>query len=133
MTRAELIARAGSVIHAYQNGDHTVADVGCALITDSGAVHTGVCIDAPSGLGFCAEHAAIAAMITAGETRIRTIVAVWKEGADTYVLSPCGRCRQFIYQADKGNLDTEVLLDVDRSAPLSELLPYPDWFKKQSL
>ena len=100
--------------------------------TQAGNVFTGVCIDAPSGLGFCAEHTAIAAMITAGERRIARIVAVWREGegADTYVLSPCGRCRQFIYQTDKGNLDTEVVLGPDRTAPLRELLPLHDWFQK---
>ena len=30
-------------------------------------------------MGFCAEHSAIAAMITAGEYKIKKIVAVWKK------------------------------------------------------
>ena len=38
----------------------------------------GVCIDVSSGIGFCAEYAAVAAMITAGESEIDTIVAVWQ-------------------------------------------------------
>lgn len=33
-------------------------------------VFTGVCIHLGSGIGFCAEHAAVAAMITAGETEM---------------------------------------------------------------
>ena len=130
MTHRELIDKALSVVRAHNNGPHMVGDVGCALITEGGELFTGVCIDAPSGLGFCAEANAIGSMVTAGQTRIRTIVAVWCEGADPYVLSPCGRCRQFIYQTDKANLDCQVVLDAERSVPLSELLPYHDWFQK---
>ena len=85
-------------------------------------------------MGFCAEHNAIGAMITAGETRIAKIVAVWKGSTEAggtveHVLSPCGRCREFIYQTDKRNLDTEVILGDATSASLRELLPYHDWFK----
>jgi cytidine deaminase len=130
MSHKALIDKALSVVNAYANGPHIVGDVGCALVTEAGHVFTGVCIDAPSGMGFCAEHNAIGAMVTAGETRIRTIVAVWREGADRYVLSPCGRCRQFIYQTDKANIDTEVVLSAEEAVPLRELLPLPDWFKK---
>jgi len=52
------------------------ADVGCALITDKDNVYLGVCIDTGSGTGFCAEHSAIAAMVTAGEFKIKKLVAV---------------------------------------------------------
>ena len=36
--------------------------VAAALVTDRGNVYRGVCIDTPCSMGFCAEHAAIAAM-----------------------------------------------------------------------
>lgn len=66
--------------------------VGAALLTDSGRVYTGVCIDTSSSMGFCAEHSAAAAMVTAGENRVIRMVAVnW----DETVLPPCGRCREF--------------------------------------
>jgi cytidine deaminase len=84
-----------------------VAGVGAALITDGGQVFTGVCIDAASGIGFCAEHAAVAAMITAGHSRIATIVAVDWDGS---ILQPCGRCRELVVQVDPGNADTHVIL-----------------------
>jgi cytidine deaminase len=129
MTNEELIERAASVINARPNGDFTIGDVGCALVAESGAVYVGVCIDAPSGMGFCAEHNAIGAMVTAGESRIAKIVAVYQQDAGAYVLSPCGRCRQFIYQTDKRNLATEVVLAPNRSVSLGELLPYHDWFE----
>ena len=80
-------------------------------------------MDISSGIGFCAEHAAIAAMITAGESRIAKIVAVW--GEDT-VLPPCGRCRELMYEIDAANLEsTEVILGEDRIVKLKELLPHP--------
>src|SRR5262249_22640127 len=81
-------------------------DVACTLITDAGNAYSGVCIDTSSGTGFCAEHAAIAAMVTAREYRIAKIVAVWRspEGM-LHVVPPCGRCREFIRQIDPFNLE----------------------------
>ena len=50
--------------------DATAGEVAAAILTEGGNVYTGVCIDVPCSMGFCAEHAAIAAMVTAGESRI---------------------------------------------------------------
>jgi cytidine deaminase len=131
MDNQRLIERAKAVVRPKKIGDRLVGDVGCALVTDKGNVYLGVCIDTGSGTGFCAEHSAIAAMVTAGEYHIQKIVAVWMEGEETYILSPCGRCREFMRQMDEGNLETEVILDVDRVVKLRELLPYHDWFHKR--
>ncbi|RPH61842.1 MAG: cytidine deaminase [Chloroflexi bacterium] len=126
-----MIAKAASVVHPKKIGDSLVGDVGCALLSENGNLYLGVCMDIGSGIGFCAEHSAIAAMVTAGEFRIRKIVAVWKDDQQNiFVLSPCGRCREFIRQIDPGNLDTEVILDYDKVLTLAELLPYHDWFHK---
>ncbi len=125
-----LIERAASVVNAQKIGDYLVGDVGCALVSESGAVYTGVCIDVTCGIGFCAEHSAIAAMVTAGEYRIEKIVAVWKDETATYVLSPCGRCREFMRQIQNGRLETEVVLDAEKVVTLAELLPYPGHFQK---
>jgi cytidine deaminase len=123
MTNEELISKARSVVKPRRIAhDYGVGDVGCALVAESGRVFLGVCIDTSSGMGFCAEHAAIAAMVTAGEERITKIVAVLGDGQ---VLSPCGRCREFMYQIDKRNLDgTEVVLSAEKSVRLRELLPH---------
>jgi cytidine deaminase len=126
----ELIERAKSVVNPKKLGEYMIGDVGCALVTDEGNVYLGVCIDVGSGMGFCAEHSAIAAMVTAGEYRISKIVAVWQDEQDTYVLSPCGRCREFIRQIHEDNVETEVILDSDKAVKLAELLPYHDWFHK---
>ena len=97
--------------------------VGAALLTESGAVYTGVCIDTGSSMGFCAEHAAAAAMVTAGESRVAKMVAVNWDGK---ILPPCGRCREFINQLDDGNAETQVLVREGLVVPLRELLPH-DW------
>lgn len=124
-----LIQKAASVLRPKKNEGHLVGDVGCALVTDKGNVYLGVCIDASCGIGFCAEHSAIAAMVTAGEFKIKKIVAVWKDGKGKItVLPPCGRCREFIRQIHKDNLQTEVILKENKILTLAELLPYHDWF-----
>ncbi|MCB0147092.1 MAG: hypothetical protein KDE01_05510, partial [Caldilineaceae bacterium] len=74
-------------------------------------------------MGFCAEHAAAAALVTAGENRVLKMVAV---AADGRILPPCGRCREFISQLHDENLATEVLVDDGVIVALRDLLPY-DW------
>ncbi|NIK55181.1 hypothetical protein [Kribbella shirazensis] len=61
----ELIDAAVAVLNPQWVGDRLFGDVAAALVTDAGNVYVGVCIDTASGTGFCAEHAAIAAMVTA--------------------------------------------------------------------
>jgi cytidine deaminase len=129
VTNEMLIEKAKSVVNPKEFGEHMVGDVGAALVTDQGHIYLGVCMDINSGIGFCAEHSAIAAMVTAGEYRIQKIVAVWKDSEGrTYILSPCGRCREFIRQIHQDNLQTEVILDADKVIRLADLLPYHDWF-----
>lgn len=124
----ELIDAAAAALNPHFNGDRLFGDVASALLTEDGALHLGVCIDTGSGTGFCAEHSATAAMVTAGEYRIRSITAVWRDDAGRlFVLPPCGRCREFIRQIDPGNLDSSVVLGRDRRLPLRELLPENAW------
>jgi cytidine deaminase len=59
-------------------------------------------------------------MVTAGETRIQKLVAI---SADGKLLPPCGRCRELLYQIDRGNLETEIILGPGRPTRLAELLP----------
>jgi cytidine deaminase len=131
MTRAsneELIQAARAALNPRAVGDRLFGDVAAAVVTTKGNRYLGVCIDTASGTGFCAEHSAIAAMVTAGEYQIARIVAVWTdEKGGLYVLPPCGRCREFIRQIDAANIDAEVILGRDRSARLRELLPLNEW------
>jgi cytidine deaminase len=124
----DLIRAAEGTLNPRVVGDRLFGDVASTLITDRGNLYSGVCIDTGSGTGFCAEHSAIAAMVTAGEYRIQTIVAVWKDDTGTtYVLPPCGRCREFMRQIDEGNLAADVILGPDKTVKLRELLPYNEW------
>ncbi len=124
----ELIDSAAAVLRPHRVGDRLFGDVAATLVTAGGHRYSGVCIDTGGGTGFCAEHAAIAAMVTAGEYCITAIVAVWRdEHQRLYVLPPCGRCREFLRQIDPANLDTTVVLGKARSAPLRDLLPAHEW------
>jgi cytidine deaminase len=129
LSNDDLIDAAAAVLHPHHVDDRVFGDVASALITDTGSVYVGVCIDTACGTGFCAEHAAIAAMVTAREYKIARIVAVCrgKEPGSLHVVPPCGRCREFIRQIDPANLDTEVLLGRRRTSSLRELLPANEW------
>lgn len=116
----ELLAAARRVVRPRRLSPTVeVASVGAALRAGSGRIFTGVCIDAACSIGFCAEHAAVAAMITEGESRITAVVAVDAEGR---ILPPCGRCRELLVQIDPANGETRVLLPTG-ARPLHALLP----------
>lgn len=99
--------------------DIEAGGVAAALVTDKGNIYRGVCIDTACSLGFCAEHAAVAAMLTAGENRVEQIVAV---GSDKQVMPPCGRCRELLAQL--GNLDAQAYVSPGRAVPVRDLLPW---------
>ena len=131
MTTKQIIEEAIQVIKPKKFGDSEIGMVGCALITDKDTIFKGVCIHTVCGMGFCAEHTAIGQMVTQGEYKIKKIVAVYKNIEDEIsILAPCGRCREFMYQTNEENLDTDVVLDINNVVKLKELLPYHGWCKK---
>ncbi len=99
--------------------------VAAAILTKSGNIYVGVCIDTASTLGMCAERNAIANMITNGESKIDKVLAVMRDGK---VGSPCGACREYMMQLDKNSGEIEVLLDLEteKTVRLKELIP--DWW-----
>jgi cytidine deaminase len=124
MDNDTLIARARAVLNPRKLSPMAEAGgVGSALLTSARNIYVGVCVDTMAA-GICAERAAIAAMVTAGESRIEAIVAVDWDGV---VLPPCGVCREFIWQVDAGNRAARVLLPSGRSATLADLLPHHWW------
>ncbi len=116
LARAKAVAIPRRLSHLAEAGS-----VGAAILTDRGNVYTGVCIDTACSMGFCAEHAAIAAMITAGESRIRKVVAV---SADGKIMPPCGRCREFISQMHADNIQAEALVGENQIVTIGQLLPF---------
>jgi cytidine deaminase len=100
--------------------------VGAALITKSGNIYTGVCIDTASTLGICAERNAMLNMITNGENEIRRVLAIMPDGRTG---APCGACREFMTQLMIGKYHTvEIMLDYDHEkiVTLDELTP--EWW-----
>ena len=67
-------------------------------------------------------------MVTEGEYKIQKIVEVYKnKEGEVSILVPCGRCREFMYQTNEENLETEVILAIDKVLKLKGLLPYHRW------
>jgi cytidine deaminase len=118
---SELVQIATALAGEFRTSDHCAAGgVAAALVTRAGNVYTGVCVDTDCGLGFCAEHAAIAEMLKARESEIALIVAV--RGGD--IVAPCGRCRELMWQVSPRGAATRVILGPGTTRPLSELLPH---------
>ena len=87
---------AARAARAMAHAPYSRFKVGAALRAASGAVYAGCNVEnAAYPSGICAETAAIAAMVTAGERRIAEIL-VLGEGAEP--LTPCGACRQRILE-----------------------------------
>lgn len=93
--------------------------VACALLTDKGNIYTGISINAKCGIGFCAEHSAIADMLKSDESRIVKLVS----SSLNKPVVPCGRCLEFIRQINEDNIKTEVLINNKEIKKVEELLP----------
>lgn len=100
MTDRELIRAAFAVRErAYTPYSHF--KVGAALLTRSGRVFTGCNIENVSfSPTICAERAALAAAVSAGEREFDAIAIVGSmEGkVNTLPTSPCGVCRQALFE-----------------------------------
>lgn len=106
--------------------DAFAGQVACALETTTGKIFTGICIDMPCSLGFCAEQAAIAEMLKSGETEISKIVSVYQDGT---IYAPCGKCREFISQLNDRNMNTIVVIGKNKEIEMRKLLP-EQWDQK---
>src|SRR5918912_3366351 len=122
VTDDELIAAASALVGEFRpSADCAAGGVAAALVSRSGRVYTGVCVDTSCSMGFCAEHAAVAEMLKAREAEIAAIVAVSAPG----VVAPFGRCRELMWQVHPSNRAARIILGPGRSVSLAELLPQP--------
>ena len=101
-------------------------DVGAALRFADGTIVTGANVENASyGLALCAEAVAVARAMNEGHRGGLEAVAVIGSGSDP--VTPCGRCRQMLFElADLGATDPVVWCASDEdvvAAKLSELLP----------
>jgi cytidine deaminase len=81
------------VTRNYREERHTV---GAAVLCASGKIYAGVNVES-CGYGPCAEPIAIGMAISQGEREFVTIVAVGGGNTDYLVMSPCGNCRQLLW------------------------------------
>ena len=95
---ADLLKQAKAAFaNAY--APYSTFQVGAALRTQDGEVFTGANIENASyGLSRCAEQSAVQAMASAGHRNIREIVVYT---ASVEPASPCGACRQILYEFGK--------------------------------
>jgi cytidine deaminase len=124
----ELIAAARATIKRRYRGDWQ--EVGAALRTRSGKIFTGVNLDAYLGrMAVCAEAVALGqAVVDLGDAGIDTIVAVRhpapeEDDQTIVVVSPCGACRELIFDYDP---NARVIVPNGKSpsiVPIAELLP----------
>ena len=106
----------------------TCGEVSAAILSKSGNIYTGVCIDTCSTLGICAERNAIFNMITNGESGIEKVLAILPDGSSG---APCGACRELMVQLMPGKYkDIEIMMDKEseKIMTLGELTP--EWWIK---
>ena len=122
-----LFAAAKAVQNGRKISEYVEAGgVAAAILSASGKIYTGVCVDTCSTLGICAERNAIFNMLTNGEQEIVKVLAVMPDGRTG---APCGACRELMVQLmpeTYGNI--EIMLDEEtgRTVTLGELTP--EWW-----
>jgi cytidine deaminase len=109
--------------------------VGAAVRTVRGRIYTGCNVEnAALPNGICAETAALAAMVAAGERALETVL-IFGEGAA--LVTPCGGCRQRIREFAGPLLQIHIAgpSGLQQCFCLDELLPYsfgPDHLARKS-
>jgi cytidine deaminase len=124
---AERLVAAARSVRANAYAPYSHYRVGAAILTTSGAIHVGCNVEnATYGATLCAERAAVAAMVAAGEVQPVACAVVT---AGPRPGSPCGICRQVLAQFAR-DLDLILVAESDRGkllgrrrARLRALLP----------
>ena len=119
-----LYAAAAAVRKERRISDYvTCGEVSAAILSGSGRIYTGVCIDTCSTLGICAERNAIFHMITNGEAEIQKVIAILPDGSSG---APCGACRELMVQLmPEKYKGVQIMMDYEAESvvTLGELTP----------
>ena len=120
----EMYEAARSVRNGRAISDYVEAGgVAATILSESGRIYTGVCVDTACTLGICAERNAIFHMLTQGEHRISRVLAVMSSGKTG---APCGACRELMTQLMPGEYtNIQIMLDYEneKTITLGELTP----------
>ena len=123
----EMYAAAKAVLNPRRISEYvTAGEVSAAVLSKSGKIYVGVCIDTCSTLGICAERNAIFSMITNGEQEIDKVLCIPPvEGRG----APCGACRELMVQLMPDSYkDIDIMIDYKNNVvmKLGELTP--EWW-----
>ena len=123
----DLYEAARLALNARRISDYvTAGEVSAAILSKSGKIYTGVCIDACSTLGICAERNAIFNMITNAEQEIDKVLAILPDGSTG---APCGACRELMVQLMPNSYkDIEVMLDYENEKIIKLGDMTPEWW-----
>ncbi|MBO2516596.1 MAG: cytidine deaminase [Clostridiales bacterium] len=123
----KLYEAARAVLNPRKVSDYVEAgEVSAAILSGSGRIYTGVCVDTACTLGICAERNAIFNMLTNGEQEIRKVLCLMGDGSCG---APCGACRELMVQLmpdSYRNIEFMMDLDTERIMTLGELTP--EWW-----
>ena len=96
--------------------------VGAALLAASGRVYGGVNVENASyPVGICAERAAVAAAVTAGEHDFEALAVIADSPAPC---APCGMCRQMLMEFPLKRIILANTAGATRILTPAELLPH---------
>ena len=102
--------------------------VAAAVLSESGRIYTGVCVDTCCTLGICAERNAIFRMLTQGEHRISRVLAIMPDGSCG---APSGACRELMVQLmPDGYPGIEILTDYENETITTLGALTPQWWTK---
>jgi cytidine deaminase len=118
------LVEAASKAGRYAYAPYSKFSVGAALLTKSGKIFTGCNVENLSfGLTICAERAAVAAAISAGE-RDFAAIAVAADSDEPAV--PCGACRQVLAEFNPSlQIIAATVSGRTQEFSLSNMLPSP--------
>jgi cytidine deaminase len=123
MSKSELLEMA-SQVRSQAHAPYSGFGVGAALLTKTGKIFCGCNVENISlGLTICAERAAVAAAVAAGEKEF-VAIAIVTDSAEPAL--PCGACRQVLAEFNTGlTIIASTLRQRSEEFSLSELLPRP--------
>ena len=100
--------------------------VAAAVLSTTGKIYVGVCIDTACTLGICAERNAIFNMITNGESVIQKVIAIMPDGKTG---APCGACRELMVQLMPDDYqDIEIMMDYEAGKVVTLGTLTPEWW-----
>ena len=123
----EMLDAAKAVLKPRRISEYvTCGEVAAAVLSKSGRIYTGVCVDTCSTLGICAERNAILNMLTNGESEIDKVLCILPDGSNG---APCGACRELMAQLMPGRArEIEIKLDCDAGRAVTLDALTPEWW-----